>query len=331
MYGFIDLRGYLAKIRPLLATAALAGLLFGLTDVRTDAQEKTPSKEELVVEDVDLETSDGVQLAVTFFHGTNGKDSVPVVILPSWRGERSEYKDLAGYLQKTNGHAVVVVDLRGHGGSDTQVVDDSVTVIDIKKFKGPELLDMYRVDLDRVKEFLLEKHIAEALDLNKLFIVGVKESCLLAQYWAAREWERKPKWRSPRWNSETVKGLVLISPLTHFKIKRTELQYLVPLRTKAVSKILSIMIIVGGEEKRSLAFARQYQAKFKPYRPPPPKDKKEELQTFFFMEKDTLLQGEKLINQTSLKVHALINGFVTHRASKTKAPWKKWVPPVGDP
>ena len=327
MYGFIDLRGYLAKIRQLLATAAL----FGLTGVRTDAQENTPSEEELVVEDVDLKTSDGVQLAVTFFHGTNGKNSVPVVILPSWRGERSEYKDLAGYLQKTSGHAVVVVDLRGHGGSDTRVVDDIATVIDIKKFKGPELLAMYRIDLDRVKEFLLEKHIAEALNINKLFVVGVGESCLLAQYWAAREWERKPKWRSPRWNSETVKGLVLISPPTHFKVKRTELQYLVPLRTKSVSKILSIIIIVGGEDKRSLAFARQYQAKFKPFRPPPPEGKKKDLKTFFFVEKDTLLQGEKLVNQASLGTHDLIHDFVTHRASKTNAPWKKWVPAVGDP
>jgi pimeloyl-ACP methyl ester carboxylesterase len=331
MCSFFANRSSSSNSRLMFIAVVLSALLTGLEHGHAQGNKKPPPKP--VVEDVDLETSDGVQLTATFYHGTNGKESVPVIILPAWKGERSEYKDLAGYLQQTSGHAVIVPDLRGHGDSDRQVVGADTIEIDAAKFKGPELQYMWQRDMEAIKEFLLQKHIAAVLNINKLFVVGIKESCLLAQYWAAHDWNRRPKWQAPRWNGEIVKGLVLVSPLTNFRIKRTgpNLQYTDPLRTEAVSKILSIMIIVGNEDKQPLAKAKQYQSKFKPFRPPPPKDRAQELQTFFFMEKETTLQGEQLVNLPALKVHGLINGFVSHRASKTKAPWKAWIPAVGGP
>ena len=37
-------------------------------------------------------------------------------MLHGWKGNRTEYADLASFLQTQHGHAVLVPDLRGHGG-----------------------------------------------------------------------------------------------------------------------------------------------------------------------------------------------------------------------
>src|SRR5574340_1050455 len=72
---------------------------------------KIPPPENLVIQ-----TPDGIPLAVTFYPGTKGKDTIPVVLLHMAKGNRNDYAQLATDLQKV-GHAVLVPDLRGHGES----------------------------------------------------------------------------------------------------------------------------------------------------------------------------------------------------------------------
>ena len=63
-----------------------------------------------------LQTSDGLELTLTYYRGTKGKQTIPVVLLHGWKQSRNDYKDLAPALQ-AQGYAVIVPDLRGHGES----------------------------------------------------------------------------------------------------------------------------------------------------------------------------------------------------------------------
>ena len=92
-----------------------------------------------------LMASDGLQLSATYYEGTNGRDSVPVILLHMSKGDRKEYAGLAPYLQR-QGHAVLVPDLRGHGASTNWQ-------------GGGRRLDGAKLSKDQVKKFtaLLEK------------------------------------------------------------------------------------------------------------------------------------------------------------------------------
>jgi len=99
-----------------LKLGCLAGLLVCLANVPAalsaeGEEEEIPPPKQLV-----RSTPDGVQLSITYFPGLKGKDSIPVVLLHMYRGSGTEFKTLAPYLQRL-GHAVIVPDLRGHGGS----------------------------------------------------------------------------------------------------------------------------------------------------------------------------------------------------------------------
>ena len=67
-------------------------------------------------ENITLETKDLLLLKCTWYAGWKGKKSVPILMLHGAGGNRNDYAPLAEYLQK-QGHAVLVPDLRGHGGS----------------------------------------------------------------------------------------------------------------------------------------------------------------------------------------------------------------------
>ena len=61
-------------------------------------------------------TKDRVSLTFTYYRGTKEKQSVPIILVHGWGEVRGEFDGLALYLQN-QGHAVVTVDLRGHGES----------------------------------------------------------------------------------------------------------------------------------------------------------------------------------------------------------------------
>src|ERR1043165_8355902 len=69
--------------------------------------------------EVTLKTRDGVDLAATFYGSIVGKEAGPVIMLHQFKGSRADFKELAAALQ-AKGCAVLVPDLRGHGGSTRQ-------------------------------------------------------------------------------------------------------------------------------------------------------------------------------------------------------------------
>jgi len=86
------------------------------------AEKKSAEAEIPAPEDLTLRTDDGLKLAVTYFPGLRGKDSIPVILLHSFKGSGADFAKedgLAPYLQEKLGCAVIVPDLRGHGKSTT--------------------------------------------------------------------------------------------------------------------------------------------------------------------------------------------------------------------
>jgi pimeloyl-ACP methyl ester carboxylesterase len=302
--------------RALLSTVAIVlGAIPG-ADVRgQDLPQPQP-------EDVTLDIDDGLELHMTYYAGPADKETIPILILHDWEKEdRTEYKGLAAYLQ-SKGHTVVVPDLRGHGDSTNVDVQDGVEKLNPKNFETPDYVAVIKKDLEAVREFLLAKHIAQELNLNKLFVVGAGDGALFGLYWALIDWTRQD-WAPPRWNGKSVRGLVLISPSTEFK---KLLKYQVPLANSDIQRQPSVLIVVGKNNKLANVQANKYRNAFERFHPPPPKDKPE-LTTFFYKPMDTLLQGAKLVAAPEFDINGLVNGFVMLRAAAMD-PYKPYIPPV---
>src|SRR5258708_3431888 len=78
-----------------LVMVVLAGLSLCAGPVTAQEQAKISPPEEL-----SLETKDGVVLRCTYFPGTKGKESVPVVLLHPFKGNRHNFATLPTYLQE---------------------------------------------------------------------------------------------------------------------------------------------------------------------------------------------------------------------------------------
>jgi len=200
-------------------------------------QEEAPKeKEEKEIpppEEVWIVTNDAVRLGADFFPGTEGKESVPVILLHMWKRDRRDYSELALYLQ-AQGHAVLVPDLRGHGSSTQLFADPGSRVYRqlyemgpsgsprlnkfgkafAKQIEKPETLDsrqfmrMVQFDMEAMREFLEKKNNAGELNVEKLCVVGAEMGASVAMTWTRLNWDRAPV--GPM--GQDVKALVLISP-----------------------------------------------------------------------------------------------------------------------
>ena len=95
----------------LLACSAFVSRVSAADNKAQDEKEKI-----LPPEDLMLQTGDGLGLALTYYPGTKGKETIPIVLLHMWKQNRNDYKGLARVLQAVD-YAVIMPDLRGHGQS----------------------------------------------------------------------------------------------------------------------------------------------------------------------------------------------------------------------
>ena len=114
-----------------ILTALLMALLLAISSGRATAADEPAAKkaddaadqpEPPKPEDVSLTTGDDLELKATYFAGTKGPDSIPVIIIHGLgpKCNRLDFTDVGGladYLRATLGCAVIVPDLRGHGES----------------------------------------------------------------------------------------------------------------------------------------------------------------------------------------------------------------------
>ncbi|MBN2023589.1 MAG: hypothetical protein JW809_12460 [Pirellulales bacterium] len=293
----------------------------------TPAPTAAPKAERPAPEAVDLVTKDGVLLKATFFPGTKGNQSVPVVLLHMYKGSRNEYGALADGLQQM-GHAVLVPDLRGHGQS-TQVRSGG-RPLEAETMPPLAFAGMIE-DLETCKRFLVDKNDAGELNIEKLCIVGAEMSTPLALAWARLDWSW-PVLATGK-QGQDVKALVLLSPEQTFR----GLQARPALADPSVRSQLSIFLLVGKDDPKALRGAKgifTMLGRFHPERsvdldpglqPPDPNAAPDKAPhcTLFFLPVPTKLQGTKLLHGRGLTTAQWIAWFIKVRLADQPYPWKK--------
>ncbi len=284
----------------------------GLYAKDDDKKEEEPPPEP---EEVDLTTRDGLHLYSTYYPGTKGKKSVPVVILHDIKESGDDYESLALYLQK-KGHAVLVPDMRGHGRS-TQIDLGRNRTATIKgsRLNDKQMKAIVRNDMGAIRSFLLDENNQGNLNVEKLCLVGTGAGALVAMNYAAVDWS----WQdlANKKQGKDVKALVLISPAWAHK----KLQARTFIDDRRVQGKLSIMMLVGREDKATYKSSKSIHKLLSRYHPEPDTDVRK-LKSLYLFEKDTELQGEKLINTPEFKANRTIAGFIKARLGSKNIPWQ---------
>ena len=287
---------------------------------------------------VKLTTKDGVQLNIVYYEGTEGEDTVPVVVIHDWKSkeEGATYKTLAEYLQR-KGYAVILPDLRGHGDSTRQNYSGNSRKLDPKKARPESVIDG---DLESIRMFLLEENNAKKLNLAATTLVGVGQGAILACYYAIYDWDPSVRGRNTRESTqrrggnEDVKALVLISPENKIG-KQMKIDALA--RHRVGSGDISTLILVGQKSVDGKSKKPRETKEFKAAKNLYEKLKRNGHETesddvgkwtLFFNVIDTELNGETLVNETNLdlKARAYVRSFLNLRVRDQGIPWTERTP-----
>ena len=288
--------------------------------------EKKTDKTLPPIENLTLETTDGVLLSAKYFPGTKGKDAVPIIMLHSMINKTSTgaiYYKLAADIQKFMGHAVIVPDLRGHGKSNKRRNPrdpNSNIAIDPDKFTKAEFATVGK-DIEACKRFLMGKNNKGELNIEKLCVIGSDVSAIVALNWAVYDWSQQSNVLIK--NGQDVKSLILLTPISSHKgfTAQQALNHIVIQRT------LSILILAGkldtkyysGSKRIYNQLARFHQEEFE--------DEKDKLEngTLFEYGLNTANQGSGILTVSNLKPNPsdLIANFIRNRLeNQDRFVWK---------
>jgi len=285
------------------------------------------SKDEVEIpapEQISLTTDDRLSLKATYYAGVDsarrGKEIVPVILLHGYKGNRNELADLATYLQglmsadkKPIGHAVIVPDLRGHG--ESIYLEGRDRPLEVDRLRPDDFRSMVRYDMEAVKKFLMSKNNAGELNIEKLCVIGADMGAVVGANWAAADWS----WPvlAGQKQGRDVKALVLISPPRDIK----GLSIYQPLDHPAVRKDLSILVVVGDGNARSMADARSVYSRLEKFHPEPPAEEAADRKSLFFDQRPTSLEGTKMLGER-LGVEENLSQFITLRLVNKPFPWR---------
>ena len=196
---------------------AFAGIVAGFLAVAptAEAQRRTGKPADKIDEKykprpVVLKTKDGVELRAFYFPSEKEKEAITVLLVHEWQGQASPYSQLVVALRNA-GCAVLVPDYRGHGGSTTYTDRrGKETKFDLTRMGKVDVQNIILMDLEKSKGFLKTENNEGNLNLNAMVVIGVREGCVLASHWAARDWAFPSVGRQKQ--GQDVKALVLISP-----------------------------------------------------------------------------------------------------------------------
>ncbi len=279
--------------------------------VKKEKAEAIPKPEDLV-----LQTSDGLELTLTYYAGAKGRQTIPIVLLHMWKQSRNDYKDLAPALQAM-GYAVIVPDLRGHGESTRLKDARKDETLKAATMPPQQFTAMVNKDMDAVKKFLWERNNAGELNIDRLCVVGAEMGASVALNFALADAVVQDRNRVPRPDYKLgrfVKALVLISPEPAFR----GLPIRVAAAYPAVQRDIAVLILVGKQDSKALEEAKRIHGIFEKHHPEPTGDDKLDRKTLFFGKLDTSLQGTKLLDP-KFNVPAIIADFIYRRLVKSAA------------
>lgn len=188
----------------------MCGLSVLLTGGAAFAQDATPPMK-VVHDDIVLSTArpDNWEIHITYFQSDRGKETEVVVLLHPEGGNRQVWLGKGGFAERLHnlGYAVIAVDLRKHGQSVSPAPAASGEVTNFDRQK------MVKFDMEAVKKFIFEEHMAQRLNMNKTAIIAPEMSAAVAVNYAMLDWLKPPYddgSRTPR--GQDIRVLILLSP-----------------------------------------------------------------------------------------------------------------------
>ena len=277
-----------------------------------------------------ITSADGLQQMVSYYQSPDGKDAVPVILLHDHGGKRDDFKSLAMYLQE-GGIAVIVPDLRGHGGS-TALTDPRTKkskTLNNRNTGRIEITQMVTQDLEAIKLGLIKReNNAGKLNIRKLCVLGVGMGAMVAVNWAAHDWNQPDIGGQPQ--GKDVQGLILVATASSYK----GLTVNKALETRTIKEEISFLILAGGKDPRdktyesTLQFQKLLAKGLPPKKAAPSPSKKDEekvVERLVFKELPTTLQGMKLLEskEKSLKVLETIDQWLLQTLIERMIDWEE--------
>ena len=272
-------------------------------------------------------TKDGVVVKGTFYGGTNKDETVPVLMVHDFgKHNRGEFHRLASGLQKAAGHAVLSVDLRGHGESTLRKKPDGTEeTLSPDKLKTADFAAMIAADLEVAKRFLMSKHHAKELNIDRLVVIGAGQlGSVVALNWTYQDWS----WKQTPFlrQGQDVKALVMLSPASGFKTLKTAPAFTHPFITSG----LSVLMVGGRGESEYKQLYNRFSGKGR-YKPDDEKpEERAKRQDLFMYPIETELRGAALLSP-ELPVNNYILQFINLRIVQRADdfPWKSREKKVG--
>jgi len=270
---------------------------------------------------VTLTTRDGVRLKASFYPSGLGKEAVPIVMLHDFKESRAVFNGLAQALQSPAGgqrpsHAVLTVDLRGHGESTSITGRNGETrKLEAARLGKQDFRNMVLYDMEAVRRFLVKKNDAGKLNLNKLCLLGSGMGANVATTWAAVDWS-SPKLAS-RKQGQDVKGLILASPDWGFR----GLPMLRPIKQRDVRQEISMLILYGKQDRKAAKSAETVYKNLERYHPDPPPEEGPESKDLVMIARPTSLQGTRLLTDPNFGVLPNLEFFLDARLSQQEFEW----------
>lgn len=271
--------------------------------------------------DVTLTTKDGVKLGATYFPSDMGQEAVPIVLLHDYKESRAVFHALARELQdpadeELESHAVLTVDLRGHGDSTSIVGPRGQTrEIDVDQLRATDYQAMVLRDLEAVRSFLVDKNDAGELNLNKLCLIGSGMGANVAASYAAYDWSIPQLPRIKQ--GQDVKAVVLSSP----KWSYPGLPALKALKQEGVRDKVSVLLVYGEHDPKATKDALSIFRNLEKHRPEPPPEQRLEKQNLFQFPLPTRLQGTRLLTDPDFAVLPKLDVFINARLSQQDFDW----------
>jgi len=309
-----------------LGCFCLTAPLLLLTVPQSLAAEAAVDAATQTVEELQLETSDGIRIAAWYYPAAEGGNSpATVILIHDVEGSHETLDTLARSLQGV-GHAVVAPDLRGHGGSDFRPNAVRGDTSDPRQLKKADLEAIaaatggrhrgqatFQGEIEAVRNWIKQKSDTGDLSIDRLCVVGCGLGATLASMWTAADWNWPPTTSGPQ--GQQVRALALISPVWTSK----GISMSLPMKSDAIQHKVPIMVLAGKSDRDAIRLFDQ----LKRYRPnawfqkrveQPSKNGRNPANaneaTIFFIETDTSLKGHDLANDPALNVADKINVFI---------------------
>ncbi|MBI1345496.1 alpha/beta fold hydrolase [bacterium] len=302
----------------LIASSDLAGT----TSVWAQGTAKKPAIP--AMQNMTLLTKDNVTLHATYFPSAAGRNAPVAVLLHGTKGNRLVWQagvgTAPGFAQalQNNDFAVLTVDLRGHGEN---IAGGAAGKPEVVRFVPRDYQAMVAMDLEAVKKFLFDEHQKQALNMNKLAIVGADFSSAVALLYTELDWLKEPyddaaiaSQRTPR--GQDVRALVLLSPDT--RVPGLNVNNAV---TMIRNMKMPVMIGVGKKDNQDKGSAKKLADLISP--------KTEEMPYLFLQQYDTKFRGAELLNK-GVGVEPQMYKFLDEFVKKSTSEWRDRKSPLQD-